>query len=312
VLSELNHAFAAEGMPELQMRIGVEAGEILVDQDRVSGPRDRMLTGDAVNVAARLQSSAEPGRIIVGPGVHAATKDPIEYRELPPLELKGKAEPVPAWQALRIRAQQRGERPQLGMHAALVGRDEELAVLTQTFRRAQSEGRPALVTVIGPAGVGKSRLSRELEAYVEALPEVVYWRRGRCLAYGNVAYSALADAIKAQCEILEDDPTDVATQKVEKAVFELFGTDEVVPQIAALVGAGDAGSFSRDDLFDAWRRFLERMAARFPLVLLFEDIHWGDAGLLDFIDHLADWSQGPIQIVALLFTLAGVVLATRS
>jgi predicted ATPase len=134
---------------------------------------------------------------------------------------------------------------------------------------------------------------------VEALPEFVYWRRGRCLAYANAAYSALADAIKAQCEILEDDPTDVAAQKVEKAVFELFGDDEVVPQIAALVGAGDAGSFSREELFDAWRRFLERMAARYPLVLLFEDIHWADAGLLDFIDHLADWSQGPIQIVAL-------------
>ena len=134
---------------------------------------------------------------------------------------------------------------------------------------------------------------------MESLPDVVYWRRGRCLAYGNVAYSALADAIKAQCEILEDDPSEVAAQKVEKTVFELFGTDEVVAQIAALVGAGDAGSFSRDELFDAWRRFLERMAARFPLVLLFEDIHWADAGLLDFIDHLADWSQGPIQIVAL-------------
>jgi class 3 adenylate cyclase/tetratricopeptide (TPR) repeat protein len=307
VLSELNRAFAAEGMPQLQMRIGVEAGEILVDQDRVSGPRDRMLTGDAVNVAARLQTAAEPGRTIVGPGVYAATKDVIEYRELPAFELKGKTERVPAWQALRIRAQQRGERPQLGMQAALVGRDEELAVLTQTFRRVQSEGRPALVTVIGPAGVGKSRLSRELEAYVEALPEDVYWRRGRCLAYGNVAYSALADAIKAQCEILEDDLPEVTAQKVEKAVFELFGTDEVVPQIAALVGAadaagagpGDTASFSRDELFDAWRRFLERMASRFPLVLLFEDIHWADTGLLDFIDHLADWSQGPIVIVAL-------------
>ena len=282
MLSELNHAFADEGMPQLQMRIGVESGEILVDQDRVSGPRDRMLTGDAVNVAARLQGAAEPGRVIVGPGVYAATKDVIEYRELPALDLKGKAEPVPAWQVLRIRAQQRGERPQLGMQAALVGRDEELAVLTQTFQRVQGEGRPALVTVIGPAGVGKSRLSRELEAYVEALPEFVYWRRGRCLAYANAAYSALADAIKAQCEILEDDPTDVAAQKVEKAVFELFGDDEVVPQIAALVGAGDAGSFSREELFDAWRRFLERMAARYPLVLLFEDIHWADAGLLGF------------------------------
>jgi class 3 adenylate cyclase/tetratricopeptide (TPR) repeat protein len=299
VLSELNRTFAAEGMPEIQMRIGIEAGEILVDQDRVSGPRDRMLTGDAVNVAARLQTAAEPGRALVGPSVFAATKDVIEYGVLPPMALKGKADVVPVWQVLRIRAQQRGERPQLGMQAALVGRDEELTVLTETFRRVQGEGRPALATVIGPAGAGKSRLTRELEGYVERLPEFVYWRRGRCLAYGNAAYSALADAVKAQCEILEDDPSEVATQKVEKAVFDLFGEDSVVPHVKALVGAGDTGSFSRDDLFEAWRRFLERMAARYPLVLAFEDIHWADAGLLDFIDHLADWSQGPILIVAL-------------
>src|SRR5436190_15270065 len=156
VLSELNRIFAAEGKPELAMRIGVEAGEVLVDVERASGPRDRMLTGDAVNTAARLEAAAEPGRVLVGPGVFAATKEVIEYRELPALDLKGKAEPVPAWQAQRIRAKQRGERPQLGMEAKLVGRDEELSVLKDTFRRVQGEGRPALVTVVGPAGVGKS------------------------------------------------------------------------------------------------------------------------------------------------------------
>ena len=274
VLSELNRGFAAEGKPQLAMRIGVEAGEVLVDVDRASGPRDRMLTGDAVNTAARLQTAAEPSRVVVGPAVFAATKDVIEYRELPALELKGKAEPVPAWGALRVKAKQRGERPQLGMEAKLVGRDEELAVLKQTFRRVQTEGRPALVTVVAPAGVGKSRLVRELERYVEGLREFIYWRRGRCLAYGNTSYSALADAFKAQCEILEDDATDVAVKKTENAVRELFGDTEIAPQIEALVGAGEPGSFSREDLFEAWRWFLERMAARYPLVLVFEDIHW--------------------------------------
>jgi class 3 adenylate cyclase/tetratricopeptide (TPR) repeat protein len=299
VLSELNRTFEAEGRPELAMRIGVEAGEVLVDVERASGPRDRMLTGDAVNTAARLQTAAEPGRVLVGPGVFAATKEVIEYRELPALELKGKAEPVPSWQALRIRAKQRGERPQLGMEARLVGRDEELSVLKQTFRRVQSEGRPALATVVGPAGVGKSRLVRELERYVEGLPEFVYWRRGRCLAYGNASYSALADAIKAQCEILEDDATDVVVKKTETTLQELFGSTDLAPEIGALVGAGDPGALGREDLFDAWRRFLERLSARYPLVLVFEDIHWADEGLLDFIEHLADWGQGPILTVAL-------------
>ncbi len=299
VLSELNRGFVAEGRPELAMRIGVESGEVLVDQERVRGTRDRMLTGDAVNVAARLQSAAEPGHVIVGPATFAATKEVIEYRELPALELKGKAERVPAWQVLRVRAKQRGERPQLGLEAALVGREEELTVLKQTLRRVQQEGRPALVTVIGPAGVGKSRLVRELEHYAEGLPEFVYWRRGRCLAYGNASYSALADAIKAQCEILEDDATDVAVKKTDAAVRELFGDTEIAPQVRALVGAGEAGSFAREDLFEAWRRFLERLAARYPLTVILEDIHWADDGLLDFIEHTADWAQGPILIVAL-------------
>ena len=299
VLSELNREFEAEGKPQLAMRIGVEAGEVLVDVERASGPRDRMLTGDAVNVAARLQSAAEPGRVIVGPTAHEATRAVIEYRELTPLTLKGKAEPVPAWDALRVRARQRGERPELGMEAKLVGRDEELAVLVQTFQRVQADRRPALVTVVGPAGVGKSRLGREFERHIDGLTEFVYWRRGRCMAYGNTAYSALADAVKAQCEIFDDDATEVAWKKVNEAVESLFGDTEIAPQIGALVGAGEPGAFSREDLFDAWRRFFERMAARYPLVLVFEDIHWADDALLDFTEYLADWAQGPIMVLTL-------------
>jgi class 3 adenylate cyclase/tetratricopeptide (TPR) repeat protein len=298
VLSELNRRFAVEGKPTLEMRIGIEAGEVLVDVERASGPRDRMLTGDAVNTAARLQSAAEPGRTVVGPAVYASTKDVIEYRELEPLTLKGKAEPVPAWQALRIKARTRGERPQLGLESRLIGRDEELAVMKQTLRRVESEGHPALVTVVGPAGVGKSRLVAELERFAEGLPQIVYWRRGRCLAYGNTSYSALADAIKAQCEIFEDDPAEVAAKKADAAVRELFGDEDVAPQIRALVGAGETRGLSREDMFEAWRRFLERMAARYPLTLVLDDIHWADDGLLDFVDHVADWAQGPVMVVA--------------
>ena len=308
VLSELNRGFAAEGKPTLEMRIGLEAGEVLVDVERASGPRDRMLTGDAVNTAARLQSAAEPGQIVVGPGVYASTKDVIEYRELEPLTLKGKAEPVPAWRALRITARTRGERPRLGLEARLVGRDEELSVLKQTLRRVETEGRPALVTVIGPAGVGKSRLVAELEQFVEGLPQLVYWRRGRCLAYGNTSYSAFADAIKAQCEIFDDDTAEVAAKKADAAARELFGDDSVAPQLRALVGAGEVHAMSREDLFEAWRRFLERLAARYPLVLALDDIHWADEGLLDFVDHISDWAQGPIMVVA---TARAELLETR-
>ena len=130
------------------------------------------------------------------------------------------------------------------------------------------------MTVVGPAGVGKSRLVQELQQYVEGLPQIVYWRRGRCLAYANTSYSALADAIKAQCEIFEDDTAEVAAKKAEATPRELFGDDSVAPQIRALVGAGEVPAMSREDLFEAWRRFLERLAARYPLVLVLEDLHW--------------------------------------
>jgi class 3 adenylate cyclase len=299
VLSELNRGFLAEGRPALAMRIGVEAGEVLVDLERVSGARDRMLTGDAVNIAARLQSATDPGSVLVGASAWASTKEVVDYREMLPLELKGKTAPVAAWQALRVRARRRGERAPLGLEARLIGRDEELSLLKQTLHRVESEGRPALVTMLGPAGVGKSRLAWELLKYVEGLPTTFYWRRGRCLAYGNLSYSALADAIKAQCEILEDDPVDVVRKKVERAVDELLGDQQLAPHMLALVGTGSDRTLTREELFDAWRRFLERLASRYPLVLVLEDIHWADAGLLDFIDHIADWAQGAILILTM-------------
>ena len=298
VLSELNRTFAGEGKPQLAMRIGIEAGEVLVDLQRTTGPHDRMLTGDAVNTAARLQTAADPGHVVIGPAVFAAVKDVFDLGELPPLALKGKADAVPAWDARSVIAKRRGERPSLGMEARLIGRDEELTVLKQTLQQTEHSARPSLVTIVGPAGVGKSRLVSELAAYVEGLPSFFYWRVGRCLAYGNAAYSALADAVKAQCEILEDDPAEVVRTKVDAVVQELFGDLELSPAIGALVSVGER-SFSREDLFEAWRRFLERMAARYPMVLVLEDIHWADEGLLDFIEHVADWAQGPIMVVAL-------------
>jgi len=299
LLDDLNEAFAAEGRPELAMRIGIEAGEVLVDLDRAEGPRHRMLTGDAVNTAARLEQVAEPGRIVVGPAVFEATKQHIEYRALPPLELKGKALPVPAWEALRPKTMPRGDRAPLRLEARLVGRDEELAQLEHTLERARSEARPILVTVLGPAGIGKSRLVYEFLQRLEQLPEPPEVRKGRCLSYGNVSYSALAEVVKAECEVLDDDPPEVAAAKASATVECLFGDGELIPHVEALIGSGRDHRFGREDLFDAWRRILERMATRAPLVLVLEDLHWADDGLLDFVEHLADWGQGPILILAL-------------
>ena len=297
-VSELNHELAAEGRTELSVRIGIEAGEVLVEPDRVSASRDRILTGDAVNTAARLEAAADPGQVVVGPVAHAAAARTIEFRELAPLALKGKAEPVAAWEAVGARTSG-GARPPSRLWSPMMGRDEELAMLTQTFHRIVSEGRPALVTIFGAAGVGKSRLAFELSAALAAASPAPVWRTGRCLAYGNASYSALADAVRTECGVLDDDAPEIVTTKVRTAVERLLGSAELAPAIEILIGSGSTYGSSREELFDAWRAFVERMASDAPLVLQLEDLHWADDGLLDLVDHLADWAQGPILLLAL-------------
>ncbi|HVF52784.1 MAG TPA: adenylate/guanylate cyclase domain-containing protein [Actinomycetota bacterium] len=300
VLSEMNRVAGAANRPQLEMRIGIESGDILVDVERAGSTRDRMLTGDAVNTAARLQSSSEVGRVLVGPTAYASTKGTIDFSEPITLDLKGKAEPVPAYTALRITAHHAGERAALGIESRMIGRDAELSLLQQTLHRVEKEGRPALVTILAPAGSGKSRLVRELGRYMDDLDKTFFWRSGRCLPYGSAAYSGLADAIQTQCEVLDDDAADVASSKVERSAQDLVPDDEeTADALKILLGLHPDRSMGREKLFDLCRRYLEGLAARYPLVLVLEDIHWADEGLLDFIGFLADWGQGGIMIVTL-------------
>ncbi|HVR31169.1 MAG TPA: AAA family ATPase [Acidimicrobiia bacterium] len=295
VLSELNRSFAAEGRPQVQIRIGLEAGEVLVDSLRP----DRRVTGDTVNLAARLQGAAEPGTVVVGPAAHALTHRIIGYEALSPLDVKGKPEKVPAWRATGVAARLRGERPSTGLGSQLVGRDDELAILRQVFDRSVREGTPGLITILGPAGTGKSRLVREFARELAGGDVVAHWREGRCLAYGNVSYSALADSVKAHCELLEDDSSDRVRAKVRRAVTDLFPEGGPLEEVLALVGAGTGVELSREELFEGWRQLLERLAGRRPLVMVWEDIHWADSGLMDFIEHAADWAQGPILMLTM-------------
>jgi class 3 adenylate cyclase len=297
-LGRLNAELGSQGRPSLALRIGIEAGPVLVNLQPTGESRDRMLTGDAVNTAARIQQEAEPGSVLVGPAVHAGTRHAVDYRALAPREVKGKARPLPVWEALRVRTV-RGERAALGIHARLVGRDDELGLMERTLGWAYSERRPALVTILGGAGVGKSRLAAEVCGRLGAIDPRACVRQGRCLAYGGLSYSALAEAVKAECGILEDDPPAAVARKTRRAAEALFGDRDVAPLIDALVGASSEHSFGREDLFDGWRRFLERIAARSPLLLMLEDLHWADDGLLDFVDHLVDWAQGPMLVLTL-------------
>jgi len=291
----------AEGRPELSLRIGIETGEVLVDIGRAGTERDRMVTGDPVNTAARLQSVAPPGHIVVGPSTYAATRELVDYEELPPTPLKGKALPVAAWRAVRVKARRGGVRPALGMEAPLFGRDEEIGLLKETVRRIAADGRPHLVTVVGSAGVGKSRLTWELEKYLDGLPEAFHWRKGRCLAYAQASFSALADAIKSDARILDDDAPATAAAKLDVRLGELraAGDEPLAQSVRALLAIGPASGLAREDLFEAWRRYLGLIARIDPLVLVQEDIHWADEGLLDFIESLARWGEGPILILCL-------------
>jgi tetratricopeptide (TPR) repeat protein len=291
----------ARGRPELQLRIGIETGEVLVDLERVAGERERMVTGDPVNTAARLQSVAAPGAIVVGPGTYASTREVVEYEELEPLDLKGKSLPVPAWRAVRVKARRGGIRTPLGIEAPLIGRDEELSLLKETVRRLTADRRPHLVTVIGAAGVGKSRLTWELEKYLDGLPGTYHWRKGRYLSYGQASFGGLVELIRSDAGVREDDTEEEGRRRVATRMAALgLGRDEPVERaLGVLLGAASEATSSRDDLFEAWRRYLEAIARVAPLVLVLEDIHWADEGSLDFVDFLARWAEAPILVLCL-------------
>jgi len=300
-MSELAVDMRSTGRPGLLLRIGVETGEVLVDMRRVSADRDRMVTGDPVNTAARLQSVAAAGSIVVGPGTYAATREVVEYEEIEPLELKGKQLPVPAWRAVRVKARRGGMRAPLGLEAPLIGRDEELGLLKETVRRLSAERRPHMVTVIGAAGVGKSRLTWELEKYLDGLPETYHWRKGRCLSYGQPSYGGLTELIRADAGAHEDDDEAETQRRVQERLtaLGLAGDDAVTLALGLLLGAGAESAPSRDELFEAWRRYLEAIAGVAPLILVIEDIHWADEGFLNFLDFLARWAEAPLLLLCL-------------
>ena len=185
--------------------------------------------------------------------------------------------------------------------APLVGRDHEMTLLKDTVRRAVEDGRPHLVTVIGSAGVGKSRLAWELEKYLDGLPQVHRWRKGRCLAYSARSFGAVADIVKADASVHDDDPPAVTRQKLRGRIAELAIPAADVPVVSAALEAVLAVEDPRDhprdhpreELFEAWRRTLSAVAAADPLVLVFEDIHWADDGSLAFIDFLAAGRRAP-------------------
>jgi class 3 adenylate cyclase len=287
------------------VRIGVTTGEALVTREARVLEGEGMAAGDVLNTAARLQAAAPANGILVDAATRRATETAIEYREADPVVAKGKAEPVSVWEAIARRAR-------LGVDiafrggAALVGREHELDALRDAFDRACRERTAQLVSLVGTPGIGKSRLVYELWAALDADPAAyAYWRQGRSLPYGDgVSFWALGEMAKSHAGILESDDADVAGEKlrttVKHAIDDPAEARWIEGHLRPLVGlSGEAGSAERGaEAFSAWRRFFEGLTEHYPVVLVFEDLHWADEGLLDFVDYLLEWAtEVPLLVV---------------
>jgi tetratricopeptide (TPR) repeat protein len=298
---ELGRSLAMES---LQARAGVVTGEVAVT---LGATGQGMVAGDAVNTASRVQSAAQPGTVLVDEGTWRLARGAIEFLAPDSYELKGKANPVRLWQAQRIVSGVGGSQRVDGLEAPLVGRDTELRLIKEMFHGCADRRTPRLVSVTGPAGVGKSRLGWEFEKYVDGLVTSVVWHRGRCLSYGDgVSFWALAEMVRQRFGIAEEDPSAIAADKLVTQLPQLLADpaerEYVAPRLAGLLGLDSASSdrFAREELFAGWRLFFERLADAEPVVMLFEDLHYADAGLLDFLDHLLDWARdAPIFILTL-------------
>ena len=297
-------ALNADGRFALELRIGVNSGQVVTGDGG-----ETLVTGEAVNAGSRLQAAAAPNEILVGALTHQLTQAAVRFGPLREVDAKGIGR-LAAWPAAQLGsalpAQHRGI---AGLRAPLIGRDDELRLLVDSHRKLASEQRAALVTIFGSAGVGKSRLVAE---FVEAIgPDRV--RRGRCLPYGEgITFWPVVEILRADTGITALDSHEDANHKLRSAVLATFAeASEDAEAVARRLGVL-AGTASREDVLPdvpaetmqqelRWglRRYLERRAAVQPLTLVFDDIHWAEAALLDLIEHLAEWSRAPLFLVCM-------------
>jgi class 3 adenylate cyclase/tetratricopeptide (TPR) repeat protein len=286
----------------IHARAGVLTGEAAVT---IGAEGQGMVAGDLVNTASRLQSAAQPGTVLVGEATYRAASNAISFEPAGDQSLKGKAAPVPAWRAVAVVARRGGSGRASTLEPPFVGREDELQQLKDLFDATGRERKPRLVTVIGQAGIGKSRLAWEFEKYLDGVVETAYWHEGRTPAYGEgVSYWALAEMVRLRAGITEGEDQVTARPKLA-AMLEDFIEDPaerrwVEPRLAGLLGLAELPTEGREELFSAWRTLFERIAARAPTVLVFVDLHWADQGLLDFVEDLLAWARtSPIFVVAL-------------
>ncbi|MGZ6339153.1 MAG: AAA family ATPase [Candidatus Limnocylindrales bacterium] len=289
-------------------RAGVLTGEAAVT---LGATNQGMVAGDLVNTASRLQSVA-PGTVLVDEATHRAASAAVTFEAAGEQVLRGKQAPVPAWRALRVVAELGGRNRSETLEAPFVGREAEFRLLKELYHATARERRTRLVSVMGPAGIGKTRLAWEFEKYLDGLVETVLWHHGRSPAYGEgITFWALGEMVRRRAELLETDDEETTRAKVAAVVTAYVARADdrawVERSLLALLGV-QAGDARPEELFGAWRTFIEGLAAEGAVVLVFEDLHWADAGLLDFLDHLLEWSR---HLPILILTLARPELLER-
>jgi class 3 adenylate cyclase len=280
-LASLNAELTAERGVAIRFRTGVNTGEV-VSGDPSTGTT--LVTGDTVNTAARLEQAAAPGEILLGRLTYSLVRDAVDAEPMDAIEAKGKADPVQAWSLRNVRAGTEGRARRLD--ALLVGRERELDRLTTAYRSAVADRACTLFTLLGPAGVGKSRLTAE---FLDAVAGDATVLRGRCLSYGEgITYWPLGEIVRGVAGITEADDAEAARRKLRAVLGDSRDADGIAAPLGAAIGLS-VDQAPKEEVAWAFRRFLEALAAERPLVVVIEDIHWAEPTLLDLIEHVADW-----------------------
>src|SRR3990172_6690914 len=268
-----------DGSAAIQARAGVLTGEAAVT---IGATNQGMVAGDLVNTASRLQSAAAPGTVLVGEATYHAAATAIAFEPAGEQAMKGKPPPVPAWRAIAGGARRGGAGRSELLEPPFVGRDEELRLLKDSFEATGRERKSRLISVIGQAGIGKTRLSWGFEKYLDGVVEMVRRRAGIGEGDDDETVRAALNAM------LEQFVPDAAERRL------------LAPRLAGLLGIEELPSESREELFAAWRTFFQRMAEQAPVIMVFTDLQWADQGMLDFVESLLTWARNePIFVVAL-------------
>ena len=279
---------------EIAQRIGVNTGEVVANTDE--NAEQRLATGDAVNVAARLEQAAPANEVLIGEVTYSLVRGQVEVEAVEPLELKGKSERVPAYRLIDVR-DATTVAPELTAHAVLVGREPELAELRNGLRETVGRGGCRVITLLGEAGVGKTHL---VDAFLGEVGGGARVLRGRCLPYGDgITFWPVVEIARNAADIAPDDSTETAKEKLATLLVGLQGAGEILDRLSSVIGLSSE-RYPVAEVFWGVRKFLEALATGRPVVVVIDDIHYAEATFLDLLEHLLDMTarQAAVLVVA--------------